>query len=172
MDPSGKHKHLFECDIDDIEHCSFQEAFYYYSKSGCEQTAGILIKTGIVGESTLIFGDKNLMTFISRDAGASWEVIFEYPVRATLLDFGNIIVCVPEEEEDLYTMFFFSLDQGRSWKEYYFNKPISARDVVIESSGLKAIIGFHHIDSEVAEYLFYSIDFSEAYSGKACIYDD
>ncbi|GAV55376.1 hypothetical protein ZYGR_0AT00110, partial [Zygosaccharomyces rouxii] len=25
VDPSGKHKHRFHCDIDDVEHCSFQE---------------------------------------------------------------------------------------------------------------------------------------------------
>lgn len=172
VDPSGKYKHLFECDIDDIEHCSFQEASSYYSKSGHEPMAGILIKTGVVGDSALIFDDKNLMTFISRNGGASWEVIFEYPVYATLLNFGNIIVCVPEENTGLYTKFFFSLDQGKNWKEYYFYKSISARDVIIDSSGLKAIIGFHHVDSEIAEYLFYSLDFTEAYNAKARVADD
>ncbi|KAH9198457.1 hypothetical protein LQ764DRAFT_235481, partial [Zygosaccharomyces rouxii] len=84
------------------------------------------------------------MKFISRDDGASWEVAFEFPVYAAFLDFGNIIVAIRKpsfSKNSPVKQFFYSLDQGNDWREYYLGEPTHAFDLVLDGWGLKAMIG-------------------------------
>ncbi|CAR27509.1 ZYRO0C18612p [Zygosaccharomyces rouxii] len=176
VDPSGKHKNLFQCDIDDVEHCSFQKKKFYSPLIRNEPTAGILMETGVVRERSLILGEKDAMAFISRDGGASWEVAFEFPVYAAFLDFGNIIVAIPKlSQKNGRTLkkFFYSVDQGNNWREYYLDivldEPAHAYDLVLDSWGLNAVIGLVKQKYErSSKYTFYTIDFSEVFGGSAC----
>lgn len=175
VDPSVKHKYIFKCDIDDVEHCFFQDLSSDHLEYRSDPTPDVLIKIDIVEESDLSFGKKNLMTFISRDGGASWEIAFEYPVYAIFLDFGNIVVAIPKlSRENNYscTKFFSSLDHRRNWKEYYFDEPIRAGHVLIDGSHLNAILASGIEKQKTIEYIFYALDFSDFYSGKACKEND
>ncbi|CAR29083.1 ZYRO0F18722p [Zygosaccharomyces rouxii] len=180
VDPSGKHKNLFQCDIDDVEHCSFQKKNFYSPLIRNEPTAGILMETGVVRERSLILGEKDAMAFISRDGGASWEVAFEFPVYAAFLDFGNIIVAIPKlSQKNGRTLkkFFYSVDQGNNWREYYLDivldEPAHAYDLVLDSWGLNAVIGLVKQKYErSSKYTFYTIDFSEVFGGSACTDED
>ncbi|KAH9198446.1 hypothetical protein LQ764DRAFT_227650 [Zygosaccharomyces rouxii] len=172
VDPSGKHKNLFQCDIDDVEHCSFQKKISYFPLIRNEPTAGILMETGVVGERSLSLGEGDAMTFISRDGGASWEVAFEFPVYAAFLDFGNIFVAIPEPSSpkgSSLKKFFYSLDQGNNWREYHLDEPTHAFDIVLDGWGINAVIGFgKEKDKQTTEYTFYTIDFSEVFGGSTC----
>ncbi|CAR26033.1 ZYRO0B00176p [Zygosaccharomyces rouxii] len=169
VDPSGKHKQRFHCDIDDVEHCSFQETSYFSSVEN-EPTAGILMKTGVVGENVLSLDDDDEMTFISRDGGASWEVVFEFPVYAAFLDFGNIIVSIPKTSPQDWSLkkFFYSVDQGNNWREYHLEEPTDAFHIKIVSRGSNVEVGLGHKTKQSTEYTFYTIDFSEVFGGSTC----
>lgn len=82
-----------------------------------EQTAGILMKIGVSEEISLMQDKYDPMKFISRDDGVSWEVAFDFPVYAVYLDFGNIIIAIPESSPPngwSLKKLFFSLDQGNN----------------------------------------------------------
>ncbi|KAH9198033.1 hypothetical protein LQ764DRAFT_227850 [Zygosaccharomyces rouxii] len=176
VDPSGTHKHIFQCDIDDVENCSFQEVFSpYFDAPINEPTAGILMETGVVGKHALRLGEEDNMTFISRDGGSSWEVVFEFPVSAAFLDFGNIIVAVPESsclKDSSVEKFFYSLDQGNNWREYYLDELTHASNIVLDGWGLNVVIGLGNGKKQPTEYTFYTVDFSEVLGGSACTDND
>lgn len=171
-DPSGMHRHLFKCNIEDVDHCSLHGSGSLYSSSRNEPTAGVLIRTGNVGRYASALDHEDDMTFISRDGGRSWEILFEYRVDTAFLDFGNIIVAIPSGDDCLRTKFLFSLDQGISWEEYKFDEPICVRDMRLHSWGLNLLIGLGSSEEGLTEYIFYSVSFSEAYEGRACDNND
>lgn len=182
----NQRKDLFPCDIDDVENCSLNVMFYFDNPMSGE-TAGILMAVGIVGNNHYR-QSKSLMTFLSRDGGRTWEVAFEYPCLWAFGDLGNIIVAIPytpDEDNDPQSEFYYSLDQGETWTEYQLELPIMPMDLISttpDGSGVNFVVSSFKLgpnneyldvyDGEEAEGLFYTIDFSDAFSGKVCGSED
>ncbi|SJM87275.1 probable Vacuolar protein sorting/targeting protein 10 [Zygosaccharomyces bailii] len=174
VDPTNRHKKLFHCDINDVEHCSLHKFFGDPVPIG---SAGILMTLGTIGDGTESMWE-DIMTFISRDGGATWEVAFEYPCAYAFGDLGNIILAMPiypDEDNDPQGEFYYSLDQGKSWEEYQLEVPITPMDLLSttpDGSGLNFIISSFNLDNSPnngdADSFFYTIDFSEAFEGKIC----
>ncbi|GAV52725.1 hypothetical protein ZYGR_0AH00100, partial [Zygosaccharomyces rouxii] len=100
------------------------------------------------------------------------EVAFEFPVYAAFLDFGNIIVAIPEPSSPKNSSVkkcFYSLDQGNNWREYHLEESTDAFYIKIVSRGSNAVIGLgKKKDEQPAEHTFCTIDFSEVFGGSAC----
>ncbi|GAV53273.1 hypothetical protein ZYGR_0AI05570 [Zygosaccharomyces rouxii] len=180
----NQHKDLFACDVADVENCSLKKMMGFIDDAATGETAGILMTVGTVGS-----GDNDMlnkpMTFISRDGGKTWEVAFEYPCLYAFGDLGNIIVAMPyspDEDMDPQGEFYYSLDQGRTWKEYQLEVPILPLGLISttpDGSGLNFIVSSFKLDldgknsmgplsSDTPEGLFYTIDFADAFNGKVC----
>ncbi|QLG73237.1 hypothetical protein HG535_0E03210 [Zygotorulaspora mrakii] len=166
----------YSCDINDFENCFLSPLFV----EGVLQnpTPGILMLLGEVTD-----GDvkelSDMMTFISVDGGSTWRFALEYPAAYAFGDYGNIIVAIPynpEEDNDPLAEFYYSLDHGRTWTEYQLEEEIMAlevRSTTPDGSGSKFILnGLTLSRSDTFTNYIYTIDFSEAFDGKACSDDD
>jgi hypothetical protein len=72
---------------------------------------------GNVGESLKPY--KECDTFLSRDAGFTWEEVHKDAHMWEFGDSGSILVIVNDEEPTDHV--FFSTDEGLSWQEYKFS---------------------------------------------------
>lgn len=182
LDPHKNHIAHFGCNTDDVEHCSLQLDNNYLTTGfpgKDEFTAGILLSKGTVGNSSSNNHKKG--TFVSRNGGYSWELAFDCPMLHAFANFGNIIIAMPDLTwnfgESHIEKFVFSLDQGRTWEDYYFDEPVVGGSVVFDSLGLSIAIRFtdHSLVSAAGHYarnVFYLLDFSSIFGGKACGEED
>jgi hypothetical protein len=79
---------------------------------------GLLMAVGNVGESLALYVDSD--TFLSRDAGLTWEEVHKDAHLWEFGDSGSILVMANDEEPTDYVL--YSTDEGLSWKEYKFNE--------------------------------------------------
>ncbi|KAF6760894.1 vacuolar protein sorting/targeting protein 10 [Ephemerocybe angulata] len=78
---------------------------------------GVLMAVGNVGESLLPYKDSD--TFLSRDAGFTWEEVRKDAHLWEFGDSGSIIVMVNDEEPVDFLL--FTTDEGKTWREYKFS---------------------------------------------------
>lgn len=71
---------------------------------------------GNVGESLAPYTESN--TFLSRDAGFTWEEVHKDAHLWEFGDSGSILVMVNDEEPTDHLL--FSTDEGLNWREYKF----------------------------------------------------
>ncbi|CAD6644866.1 XXYS1_4_G0015260.mRNA.1.CDS.1 [Saccharomyces cerevisiae] len=175
----------FPCDITRPERCSLQNPFYSIKISN--PTAGIMLMTGSVGDGSE-FEWEDQKTFISRDGGLTWRFVHNSSGLYATGDLGNIIVYIPydpNEDGDFQSEFYYSLDQGRTWKEYELTNAISSVDPhklinpTPDGSGSKFIFSgwFATTDSETnsiisLKSIAYIIDFSAAFDSRTCEEED
>ncbi|PGG97749.1 hypothetical protein AJ79_09101 [Helicocarpus griseus UAMH5409] len=86
-----------------------------YSSPGA---VGVMIGTGNVGEHLTLKSEAD--TFITRDGGINWEEVKKGKYQWEYGDSGSIIVIVPESRPTKKLL--YSLDEGKSWKEYEFSE--------------------------------------------------
>ena len=68
-------------------------------------------------------------TFLSRDAGFTWEEVHKDAHLWEFGDSGSILVMVNDEQATDHVM--YSLDEGLSWKMYQFtNEKIRVKEIV------------------------------------------
>lgn len=173
VDP-GNEK-AYSCDINDPENCFLTS--FYFSKIDHAPTAGILLMVGTVSDGSAIDID-NLSTFISRDGGLTWEMVFEFPTAFATGDYGNIIVAVPfdpSSDDDPTSEIYYSLDHGQSWGEYELKEsfiPIDIFTVTNDGSGSNFMLSGMKVDNNSNQMfnnnVVYSIDFSDAFNGEKC----
>lgn len=181
VDPKNREK--YPCNIDDVNTCSL------HTLAALENTkvpsAGIMMAVGVVGDGNNISWEE-AKTFISRDSGVTWSEAFDFPTLYTMGDLGNILIAVPykgDEDEELESEIYYSLDQGRTWSEYqleYSIFPIELLPTTPDGSGLTFILnGIPVNDPESdqplnleAQNLLYTMDFSGAFDNKKCGPDD
>lgn len=72
---------------------------------------------GNVGESLAPYLESD--TFLSRDAGLTWEEVHKDAHLWEFGDSGSILVMVNDEEPVDYVL--YSTNEGSSWKEYKFS---------------------------------------------------
>jgi hypothetical protein len=73
---------------------------------------------GNVGESLAPYTESN--TFLSRDAGFTWEEVHKDAHMWEFGDSGSILVMVNDEGPTRFVL--FSTDEGLSWREYQFSE--------------------------------------------------
>ncbi|GLB41498.1 putative functions as a sorting receptor in the Golgi compartment required for the intracellular sorting and delivery of soluble vacuolar proteins, like carboxypeptidase Y (CPY) and proteinase A [Lyophyllum shimeji] len=88
---------------------------------------GLIMAVGNVGESLAPYKDSD--TFLSRDAGFTWEEVHKDAHLWEFGDSGSILVMVNDEEPTDHLL--FSTDEGLNWREYKFtDEKIRVRFVV------------------------------------------
>ncbi|THU81963.1 Oligoxyloglucan reducing end-specific cellobiohydrolase [Dendrothele bispora CBS 962.96] len=94
---------------------------------------GSIVGVGNVGEN-LAQDYTASRTFISRDAGFSWEEIHKKSHFWEFGDSGSILVMVNDKEATNHVI--FSKNQGLTWEEYQFaDKEMFVKDIITEPSG-------------------------------------
>lgn len=84
-----------------------------YSSPGI---VGLLMAVGNVGETLKPYRECD--TFLSRDAGFTWEEVHKDAHMWEFGDSGSILVIANDEEPTDHI--FFSTDEGLTWREYRF----------------------------------------------------
>ncbi|RCK63475.1 Vacuolar protein sorting/targeting protein 10 [Candida viswanathii] len=138
-------------------------------------TPGILLGVGNKGKH-LINDFTKMKTYVSRDAGATWEKALDFPAVFSFGDQGNVILAVPyngKKKYDPAKHLFFSLDQGKSWDKVKLEVPIYPLAILTTVDGTSRKFIISGVDGEysISEYI-YSVDFSNAFDGKTCNDDD
>ncbi|KAJ2911663.1 hypothetical protein MD484_g8748, partial [Candolleomyces efflorescens] len=77
---------------------------------------GLMMGVGNVGESILPYTDCD--TFLSRDAGFTWEEVSKDAHMWEFGDSGSVIVIVNDEEPTDHLL--YTTDEGKTWREYKF----------------------------------------------------
>ena len=72
---------------------------------------------GNVGEKLAPYTDSD--TYLSRDAGFTWEEIHKDAHMWEFGDSGSILVMVNDEQPTKFVL--FSVDEGLNWREYQFS---------------------------------------------------
>ncbi|GAX68098.1 signal sequence-binding protein [Saccharomyces cerevisiae] len=161
---------LFGCDVTKPERCSLQT--HFYDLRNLNPSAGIMMISGIVGDGSA-YNWKEEKTFISRDSGLTWRLVHNSTGLYTTGDLGNIIMYIPyrsNENGDVPSKFYYSLDQGKTWGEYDLIMPIYPYRLVStisDGSGSKFILTGTSI-TEDPIFITYSIDFSAVFDYKSC----
>lgn len=96
---------------------AFTERVDWRDMYSSESAIGLMIGTGNVGEH---LGDKSdAGTFITRDAGISWQHIRKGNYMWEFGDQGSVIVIVPESKSTKTLL--YTLDEGKTWKDFQFS---------------------------------------------------
>nr|CAI6770505.1 CMF_HP1_G0049150.mRNA.1.CDS.1 [Saccharomyces cerevisiae] len=160
----------FGCDVTKPERCSLHT--YFYDLRNLRPSAGIMMISGIVGDGSEYDWNEE-KTFISRDSGLTWRLVHNSTGLYTTGDLGNIIMYIPyrsNENGDVPSKFYYSLDQGKTWGEYDLIMPIYPYRLVStisDGSGSKFILTGTSI-TEDPIFITYSIDFSAVFDYKSC----
>ncbi|THH18907.1 hypothetical protein EUX98_g8876 [Antrodiella citrinella] len=129
---------------------------------------GLLMAVGNVGETLAPYTDSD--TFLSRDAGFTWEEVHKDAHLWEFGDSGSILVMANDEDATDHVM--FSTDEGLSWKEYRFtDEKMRVKSIVtvpMDTSRRFILLGYYprHTDGAVAVHL----DFSEL-TRRQCVLD-
>ncbi|BAO38498.1 vacuolar protein sorting/targeting protein PEP1 [Kluyveromyces marxianus DMKU3-1042] len=179
-----ENKWEYPCDInDDSNDCGLQIMSMSRNDWFNEAetfTPGIISAVGAVFDGTGGVPFSKMGTFISRDNGLSWEQIFSFPCHVAMGDYGNIVVAYPydpEADEDEFSEFYYSLDQGKTFQEYQFETKFFPRRILqsaMDGSGSSFLImgDIFEDNYTIKDSISYTIDFSEAFEGSKCKEDD
>ncbi|CAD6629832.1 CEI_1a_G0027530.mRNA.1.CDS.1 [Saccharomyces cerevisiae] len=164
----------FGCDVTKPERCSLHT--YFYDLRNLRPSAGIMMISGIVGDGS-VYNWNEEKTFISRDSGLTWRLVHNSTGLYTTGDLGNIIMYIPypsNENGDVPSKFYYSLDQGKTWGEYDLIMPIYPYrliSTISDGSGSKFILTGRSITEDPVS-ITYSIDFSAAFDSRTCEEED
>ncbi|ODV67153.1 hypothetical protein HYPBUDRAFT_153057 [Hyphopichia burtonii NRRL Y-1933] len=142
-------------------------------------TPGIVFAVGSKGKH-LDRSFKNMNTYISRDGGATWDYTLPEPCLFSFGDLGNIILAVPYYSNSASSAdkFYYSLDQGKSWKDQKLETaifPLTLTTTVDGTSNKFILSGLEDKKSDNFQDLseiLYHFDFSKAFDGRKCGDDD
>ena len=116
-----------------------------------------MLGVGNVGDSLAPYNDSD--TFLTRDAGFTWEEVHKDAHMWEFGDSGSIIVIVNDEEPVDHVQ--YTLDEGRTWREYKFGERlrISSLMTVPEDNSRKfLLIGYPPREPDKAHTVY--LDFS------------
>jgi hypothetical protein len=110
------------CNPSNLEKCSlnlhgYTERLDYRDTFSSQSAIGLMIGVGNVGEYLTPYQEGN--TYLTRDGGITWQEIKKGSFMWEFGDSGSIVVIVNGKEPT--NKVFYSLDEGKSWKEYQFS---------------------------------------------------
>lgn len=124
---------------------------------------------GNVGEALAPYAESD--TFLSRDAGFTWEEIHKDAHLWEFGDSGSILVIANDEEPTDHVL--FSTDEGATWREYKFsNEKIRVRQIVTvpkDTSRRFILLGYYSRSTQSAVTVH--LDFTSL-TRKQCAYFD
>ena len=112
---------------------------------------------GNVGEALLPYTESD--TFLSRDAGFTWEEIHKDAHLWEFGDSGSILVIANDEEPT--DKVSYSIDQGKTWREYTFDtqmRVLSLRNAPSDTSRKFILLGYQ--PSSPSTSMVVHLDFS------------
>jgi hypothetical protein len=119
---------------------------------------GLLMVVGNVGDHLAPYADSD--TFLSRDAGFTWEEVHKDAHLWEFGDSGSILVMANDEEATDHVM--YSLDEGKTWREYKFDTEKMRVRVIVtvpeDTSRRFILLGYRPRDS--AKAVAIHLDFS------------
>uniref|UniRef100_D8Q2A4 Vacuolar protein sorting/targeting protein 10 n=1 Tax=Schizophyllum commune (strain H4-8 / FGSC 9210) TaxID=578458 RepID=D8Q2A4_SCHCM len=127
---------------------------------------GLLMAVGNVGEHLLPYTESD--TFLSRDAGFTWEEVHKDAHLWEFGDSGSVLVMANDEEPTDHVL--FSTNEGKSWREYKFVEggKLRVRQIVtVPSDTSRRFILIAHGPRETNSYAIH-LDFS-ALTKKQCV---
>ncbi|PFH50972.1 hypothetical protein AMATHDRAFT_60180 [Amanita thiersii Skay4041] len=118
---------------------------------------GLLMAVGNVGETLASYTESD--TFLSRDAGFTWEEVHKDAHLWEFGDSGSILVMANDEEPTDHVL--FSKDEGLTWREYQFTKTKMRVRVIVtvptDTSRRFILLGHYaHSSSSIAVHLDFS----------------
>ncbi|KAF8825213.1 hypothetical protein HHX47_DHR7000487 [Lentinula edodes] len=127
---------------------------------------GLIMAVGNVGEELAPYTDSD--TFLSRDAGFTWEEVHKDAHLWEFGDSGSILIMANDEEPTDHVL--FSTDEGAKWREYKFtNDKIRVTAIVtVPSDNSRRFILMGQYPSRQTESVVVHIDFS-ALTGRKCV---
>lgn len=123
-----------------------------------------MLGVGNVGKSLALYQDSD--TFLTRDAGFTWEEVHKDAHMWEFGDSGSIIVIVNDEEPVDHVQ--YTLDEGKTWREYKFGERLRVTSIttVPEDTSRKfLLIGYPPREQDKARAVF--LDFSSV-NKRAC----
>jgi hypothetical protein len=105
----------------------YTERFDPHATFSSPSVVGLIMAVGNVGEKLAPYDESD--TFLSRDAGFTWEEVHKDAHLWEFGDSGSILVMVNDEQPT--DIILFSTDEGLNWREYKFtNEKIRVRSIV------------------------------------------
>lgn len=95
----------------------FTERFDARATYSTPSVPGLLMAVGNVGKKLAPYAESD--TFLSRDAGLTWEEVHKDAHLWEFGDSGSVLVMANDEEPTDHVM--YSLDEGKTWHEYRFS---------------------------------------------------
>lgn len=127
-----------------------------------------MMAVGNVGESLAPYTESD--TFLSRDAGFTWEEVHKDAHLWEFGDSGSILVIANDEEPTDHVL--FSTDEGLSWREYKFSTQDKIRVksiVTVPTDTSRRFILFGYYPRSVASAVAVHLDFTSL-TRKQCEY--
>ena len=124
---------------------------------------GLMMAVGNVGEYLARKDDESTDTFITRDAGITWQSVKKGSYMWEYGDQGSIIVIVKESQPT--KSLFYSLNEGENWREFEFSPDvemqIDAITTLPSDNSLKFILWGKELGSQAKRGIFtVHVDFS------------
>lgn len=131
--------------VHDIDHCSYDKCQLTHAQRcslhihgyterydsratySTPSVPGLLMAVGNVGHTLLPYTDSD--TFLSRDAGFTWEEVHKDAHLWEFGDSGSVLIMANDEVATDHVL--YSTDEGSSWREYKFtDEPMRVKAIV------------------------------------------
>ncbi|KAK7442773.1 vacuolar protein sorting/targeting protein PEP1 [Stygiomarasmius scandens] len=129
---------------------------------------GLMMGVGNVGLELADYHRSD--TFLSRDAGFTWEAVHTDPYLWEIGDSGAIIIMARSDSPTDHVL--YSTDEGRSWNSSYFSRErIHVKDIMTDPSGTtRRFVVFGSYLSQPYDVAIY-IDFA-GLTSRECVLDE
>jgi len=130
---------------------------YYGDFWSSRNAVGMILATGNTGDS-LLFQPDQVNTYMSVDAGVSWDIIAEGSSVYEFGDMGGVLVMAHNQVSS--NTLYFSLDQGQTWTAFNFTtSPVIIVNVYAASDKYGKFVVFGVRNNKV---VYFGIDFTNA----------
>ena len=163
------------CDTSNTEDCSLHLHSYTErddprSTFSSPTAIGLMMGVGNVGKNLGLINDPDeTYTFISTDAGLTWNTVKKGRFKWEYGDQGSVIVIVERKETNIG---YYSTNEGKDWKEFQFlDRPATVLDLstVPSDNSKQFVIWVKNGNSEIGTV---NVDTSGVRSNKICDVDE
>ena len=161
------------CDVSKPEACSLHLHSYTERDDprdtfSSPSAVGLMMGVGNVGEH---LGDinKDVFTFLSKDAGITWKAVKEGRFMWEYGDQGSVIVIVERKQTNVG---YYTTDEGETWKEFNFaNEKAQVLDLTTlpSDTSRQFLIWVKYDEGKLGTI---NVDFSPIHSDRFCIINE